>query len=464
VEKLLPQNVEAECGVLGSIIIDPEAVTQVSDWLRPADFYRNAHRDIYEAIIALTERRIPADIITLCDEMERRGKLEEVGGVNYLSSLVNQVPTSGNAHFYGKIIKRTATLRRMIHAAGQIAALAYEDGIEEQAALDKAEQLLYAIRQRQTQRGLVDLREIMAACLADIDLSYQNRHMEVGVPTGFRDLDDALGLLQRTDLILLAGRPGSGKTSLGMNIAYNAAKRDKAVAAFSLEMGGKQLGNRLISRLTAIPTQRLRNGWIAEHEWDAIVAAQDYLSTLPIAIDDTAAVPILSIRNQIRMLENRWRRKVDLIVVDYLQLIDESDGSYAHRVQEIDKISRGLKQLAKDFDVPVLALAQLSRKVEERSVKIPQLADLRESGALEQDADIVLFVYRDDCYAGVDEDGKSKSTRPGIADILIAKHRNGDTGEIQLRFIGARTSFYNVYEEVPPSELPLLVAGGAADE
>lgn len=449
-EKLLPHNIEAEAGVLGSIIIDPEAIVQVADFLTSRDFYRDAHRMIYEVILELYEEHAPADFITICDELDRRKKLEKVGGSSYITSLVNQVPTSGNVEFYGRIVERTAILRKLIHSAGQIAAIAYEEG-DADVALDKAEQIIFDIGQKKEQSGLVDLSAILVDCLEDLDHAYENRHAVIGVPTGYTDMDAMFGgALQPSDLILLAGRPSMGKTSLGMNIAYRAACRGKRVAVFSLEMGKKQLAYRLISMLTGIPTQRLRNGWINDGEWDKIVAAQDHLSTLPISIDDASDTPVISIKSKVRRKQQETGEKVDLIVVDYLGLMEtpETEQHYENRVQEITKISRGLKRLAKEFDVPVLAMAQLSRKVEERQSKIPQLSDLRDSGSLEQDADAVMFVYRDEHYAGVDQNGKSKSNRPGTADIIVAKQRNGDTGGFSLRFVGKRTSFYNMDETV----------------
>lgn len=449
-EKLLPQNIEAEQGVLGSIILDPDAIVQVADFLVARDFYRDAHREIYKAILDLYEEHAPADFITICDELERRNQLEAVGGASYITSLVDNIPTSSNVEWYGRIVERKAIQRKLIHAAGQIAAIAYGEEVDAQAALDKAEQIIFDIGRSHIQEGLTDLSEIMRQCMDDLDYAHEHRHSPIGVPTGYTDMDGMLGRLQPSDLILLAGRPGQGKSSLGMNIAYHAAKAGIRVAVFSLEMGKKQLGQRLISMLTGIPTQRLRNGWIEDHEWDKIVVAQEHLSELPISIDDATDSPVVTIKSKVRRKEQETREKVGLIVVDYMGLMEmpENEHQYENRVQEITKISRGLKKLAKEFNVPVLAMAQLSRKVEDRAVKIPQLSDLRDSGSLEQDADVVLFVYRDDQYAGVDQEGKSKSNRPGTADIIVAKHRNGDTGSFLLRFVGKRTSFYNMDETV----------------
>jgi replicative DNA helicase len=448
-EKLLPHNLEAECGVLGSIIIDPDAITQVADFLYPRDFYRDIHGTIYDVIRHLYQEREPADFITICDELQRRNKLEEVGGAGYITSLINQVPTSGNVEYYGHIVERMSILRRLIAAAGSIAALGYDES-DADAALDKAEQLLFLIRQsRHVAGGLVDLSEIIVDCVKDIDQAFQHRDQPMGVPTGFTELDEILGGgLQKTDLTVIAARPGMGKSSLALNIAHHAAMRGISSAVFSLEMGKKQLGFRLLSHETGIPTQRMRNGWLNDDDKDAIVAAQDRLDTGLISIDDTAGSPVLFIRNELRKRQNEKGAPVGLVVVDYLQLMeapsDNSDRRRSdNRTQIVDQIVYGLKNLAKEFDVPVLALAQLSRAVESRAVKIPQLSDLRESGAIEQAADNILFIYRDDCYAGKLPDGTSASSKPNIADILIAKQRNGDTGEIELYWSGKQTRFFN---------------------
>lgn len=444
-EKLLPQNIEAEQGVLGSLIIDPDAAAEVTDFLSAADFYRDSHRAIYEAITALHARREQADFITLCDELERRGRLEDAGGAGYVTSLINAVPTSGHVAYYGRIVERTAILRRIIHAAGNMAATAYESA-DAGAALDSAEQMLYSIRQaRKARGGLVELADILAGCMTAIDEAATHRDETMGVPTGFRELDELLGGgLQRTELILAAGRPGMGKTSLCLNIADTAASRGKRVAIFSLEMGAKALGFRLLSGRTGIPTQRLRNGWLSDQDARRLIDAHEALERLPLSIDDTAGSPVLSIRNALRRKQAECRAPLDLVIVDFLQLMDapvsDDEGNrrrYENRVQEIDKIAYGLKALAKDFDVPVLAAAQLSRAVEARQSKIPQLSDLRESGGLEMAADIVLFTYRDDYYTG------KASNRPDMADIIVAKQRNGDVGEIELYWHGKSTRFFN---------------------
>ena len=442
-EKLLPQNIEAELGVLGSIILDPEAIIRVSDFLYAEDFYRDAHRAIYEAITSLYEHREPADFITLCDELERRGKLEEIGGAGYITSLVNQVPTSGNVEFYGRIVERTAILRRLIFAAGQIVATAYEES-DAKVALERSEQLLFQVGKRYTTTDFASGTAIMAAYMEKLDQLHMHPGSLLGVPTGFRFLDKRLGGLQKSDLIIVAGRPGMGKSSLSCSIAYNAIlHHKKRVAIFTLEMDGEQLMQKFISYYTGIDSQYLRNGHLNEDDWDKIVEAQNALSTDLLQIDDTPALSLMAMRSKARRL--MADAPIDLIIVDYLQLMEAYTASgkrYDTRLQEVSEISKGLKALAKELKVPILALAQLSRAVEARADKLPQLSDLRESGTIEQDSDVVLLLYRDDYYAGIDpETGKSLSKRPGTADIIIAKNRTGPVGELTVRFLESQTRF-----------------------
>jgi replicative DNA helicase len=442
VEKLLPQNIEAECGVLGSIIIDPEAIVQVSDFLQPEDFYRDAHRTIYEVILHLYQSGEPADFITICDELERRNRLEDVGGASYITSLINQVPTSGNVEYYGHIVERTSTLRRLIHAAGQIAAVAYEEG-DADVALDKAEHLIFEISQRHSRSDFSSMEAILAEYMTKLEQLNARRGSIIGVPTGFTDLDRLTGGLQRSDLVILAARPGVGKTSLALSVAHNAALKYKhSVAIFSLEMSKEQLAQRLLSMDAGIDQQRMRTGWIEEDEWERIVYASDKLSEANIWIDDTAGISTMEMRSKARRLQAE--HGVDLIIVDYLQLMQASSGGRnENRVQEVSEISRSLKGLARELNVPVLALAQLSRSVESRQSKVPQLSDLRESGSIEQDSDIVLFIYREDVY-------NPESERKNIANLILAKHRNGPVGEISLYFQPNQTRFRDL--EATPTE------------
>jgi len=442
VEKLLPQNIEAECGVLGSIIIDPEAIVQVADFLHPDDFYRDAHRTIYEVILHLYEQHEPADFITICDELERNNKLEEVGGAGYITSLINQVPTSGNVEYYGRIVERASILRRLIHAAGQIAAIAYEEG-DADVALDRAEQLIFGISQKHARADFSLLRDILSQYMDKLDQLHERRGTIVGVPTGFTDLDRLTGGLQKSDLIILAARPAVGKTSMSLSLAHNAAvKYQQSIAIFSLEMSKEQLVQRLLSMDAGIDQHRLRTGWIEDDEWERIVYSMGTLSEANIWIDDTAGISTVEMRSKARRLHAQ--HGIDLIIVDYLQLMQATIGNKRNenRVQEISEVSRSLKALARELNIPVLALAQLSRAVESRQSKVPQLSDLRESGSLEQDSDLVMFIYREDVY-------NPESERKNIADIIVAKHRNGPIGEVSLYFQANQTRFRDL-ELNPP--------------
>jgi replicative DNA helicase len=435
-ERLLPINIEAEQGVLGSIIIDPEAVAMVADWLRPDDFYRDAHRTIYAAVLELYERNEPADFITLCELFEQQGHLEQIGGASYLTSLISYVPTSGNVMYYARIVAQKASFRRLIHAAGQIAALAYE---ETEGAQEQAEQLLFALQRCQT-RDFVSLEAVLLECMADLE-ALQNREQRLlGIPTGFADLDSALGGgLQRSDLVILAARPGNGKTSLALCIAAHAALHaGKRVAFFSLEMGAKQLGLRLLAMQANQDQRCLRLGLV--DDWDQVVRATDTLSEGAIWIDETAGISPTELRSKLRRLHST--QGIDLVIVDYLQLMHatQSDGRrFQVREQEIAEISRTLKAVAKELNVPVLALAQLNRALEARQNKRPQLSDLRESGALENDADVVLFIYRED----LSQQPKDPDLK-NVANLILAKHRNGPTGEVFLRFDPSRTCFHGL--------------------
>ena len=452
-ERLLPQSIEAECGVLGSILIDPEAIVLVADFLHAEDFYRDAHRHIYEVMLHLYNQQRAADFITICDVLESQGKLEEVGGASYVTSLVNQVPTSGNALFYARIVERTATLRRLIGAAAQIAAAAYEAEDDATGVCERAEQLVFEVTHRALSLGTdASLAELLTSYMGRLDQLSERRASIVGVPTGFVDLDRLTGGLRRSDLIVLAARPSLGKTSLALSLAYNAALQyGQRIGIFSLEMSQEQLTERLMAMETGMNLQRLSTGNIEDHEWERVVAALGRLSDAQIRIDGTSVLSPIQMRSRAR----RWivEHGLDLIIVDYLQLMQPSDSSskrkMENRVQVIDEISRNLKLLARELNIPILMLAQLSRAVENRLSKVPQLSDLRESGAIEQNADIVMFIYRDEVY-------NQDTERRGVADIIVAKHRNGPTGTFCLRFEPQTTRFRDVREEgvVPLSPAP----------
>jgi replicative DNA helicase len=442
VEKLLPQNVEAEAGVLGSLLIDPEAAAQVADYLKADDFYREAHRIIYQAVLDLYETGEPADLITLTDELARQGKLDDIGGVSYVSSLANQVPTSANIDYYGHIVERTAILRRLIHAAGQIAAIAYNEP-DANAALEQAEKLVFNVSQRITRVDFDPIRETLREYIDKLDRLHEQRGSIVGVGTGFSDLDKMTGGLQKSDLIILAARPAVGKTALALSLAHNAALRfGQGIAIFSLEMSKEQLVARLLSMDAGVDQQRLRTGYIDDDEWERISESVGRLSELNIFIDDTPSISLIEMRSKARRL--MMERGFQLLIVDYLQLMQGSGAGRGHenRVQEISEISRGLKGLARELNVPVLALSQLSRAVESRQDKKPQLSDLRESGSIEQDSDIVMFIYRDEVY-------NPETDRKNIADIIIAKHRNGPVGQVSLYFHAAQTRYRDLELRTP---------------
>ncbi len=436
-ERMVPQNIEAEKSVLGSILIDPSTYDLVSDILKPDDFYRSSHRTIYQAILSIVVQGMQPDSITLCDELERIGKLEEIDGAGYIMGLASFPETSGNAEQYAKIVSRAAVNRRLAHAAGMIAQLAYD---QDPQSVEKAEQLIYSIQSTSRVQAWTGMSELMAEHMTDLDFVHEHRGNCLGVPTGYTDIDNALGRLQKTDLILLGGRPGSGKSSLGLCIGYNAALAGCRVAIFSLEMGKRQLAWRLESMVSKVDLQRLRSGWIRDEEWDMIIQKAGQLSQLPIHINDTAGNSIASMRSQLRRLIQE-HGGVDLVIVDYLGLIAPDEAS-ENRVQEVSKITWGLKKIAKEFELPVLTLAQLSRQVEQRQNKRPILSDLRESGSCEQDADVVLFLYREDYYAELEK--REDYTPTHEAEVSIAKHRNGPTGGVTLFFKEDQTMFYNL--------------------
>jgi replicative DNA helicase len=425
IERLPPQSMEAEEAVLGALLIDPDAIIRVATLLKPVDFYREKNGWIYDAALALHERREPIDFLTVCDELDRREQLDEIGGPGFITSLINAVPTSIHAEHYARIIERTATRRRLIEAAGEIAGLAYQEADDVNEVVDRAEQVLFGVSERRISRELVPIRQVLSAYYDRIEYLTRHRGEMIGIPTGFTDLDRLLGGLQRSDMVILAARPSVGKTSLALSVAHNAAKRFRQrVAFFSLEMSSEQVVQRLISAETGINSQRLRRGEIAQDEWGRFMKAASDLSESLFYIDDTPGISALELRTKARRLHAEVG--VDLLVVDYLQLM-RGDFRSENRVQEISSISRALKGLARELNVPVLAISQLSRGVEARTDKRPILSDLRESGALEQDADVVMFIYRDELY-------NENTERKNIADIIVAKHRNGPTGTVALFF------------------------------
>ncbi len=416
---------EAEEAVLGALLIDPDAIIRVATMLRSEDFYREKHGWIYDTVLALHERREPIDFLTVCDELDRQGQLDAVGGAAFITALINAVPTSIHAEHYARIVERTATRRRLIDVAGQIAALAYQEADDVEEVVDRAEQILFGVSERRLTRELVPIRQILSEYYDRIEYLTRHRGDVIGIPTGFGDMDKLLGGLQRSDMIILAARPSVGKTSLALSIAHNTAKKyGQRVAFFSLEMSREQVVQRLISAETGIDSQRLRRGDIDGDDWRLFMEATGRLAETHFYIDDTPGISALELRTKARRLHAEVG--IDLLVVDYLQLM-RGDFRSENRVQEISSISRALKALARELNTPILALSQLSRGVESRTDKRPILSDLRESGALEQDADVVIFIYRDEMY-------NENTERKNIADIMVAKHRNGPTGTVALYF------------------------------
>jgi replicative DNA helicase len=439
VDRLPPHNIEAEQSVLGSLLIDRDAIIRVASYVRPDDFYFSANSTVYRAILDLYNRREPTDFVTLSDELERQGVLEEVGGIGYLSSLLNSVPTAVHVEYYGKIVERESTRRRLIDAGAQIVGIGYQNDVDAEDALDAAERTLFDVSQKRQTKDFQSISDVLDRFFDQLDYLQQHRGEVVGVPSGFSDLDQLTGGLQRSDLIIVAARPSMGKSAFSLGLAYGAAvQHAKSVGIFSLEMSAEQLVQRLLSTETGVDSQRLRLGMIDDGEWDRISRAFGRLAEANIFIDDSANASIMDVRSKARRLQAE--HGLDLVIVDYLQLM--SGRRSDNRVQEVSEITRGLKGLARELNLPVIALSQLSRAVETRADHKPMLSDLRESGSIEQDADIVLFIYRDEKY---DESTEKK----GIAEIIVAKHRNGPVGTINLRFFErtARFADLELYRE-----------------
>jgi len=436
IDRLPPQNLDAEQAVLGSILIDRDAIIEVADFLHTEDFYRQAHARIFATMLTLFEHREPIDVVTVAEELERAGELESVGGASYLSTLGNDTPTAVHVAQYGRIVERKATLRRLISAAGKIAAIGYEDGSDIQESVDRAEAELFAVAQKRSTDGFSPLKTLLHDAYDRLDYLHAHRGEIVGVASGFADLDQLTTGFQPSDLVVLAARPSVGKTSLALNIAEHAAVREgKTVGVFSLEMSKEQLVLRLLSSVATIDSQRLRSGFLEELDFARIAPALQALSDAPVYIDDTPNISTMELRTKARRLQAE--HGLDLLVVDYLQLMQATSTSRdANRVQEVSEISRGLKALARELRIPVIALSQLSRQPEMRESREPRLSDLRESGAIEQDADLVLFLWREKERAA--EEGESDGE---VINLRLAKHRNGPTGEVKLWFRKSQTRF-----------------------
>lgn len=431
---MVPHSRDAEEAVIGAVLINPEAYYDVAQFLQPDDFYIHRNKWIWQAFIALHDRNEAIDIVTVTEELDQKGHLADIGGSAYITKLINNVPSSLHAEAYGRRVEETAIRRRMLDAANQIAKMAYEENLSLETVMDGSEKAVFNVSERRLTRDLQPIRSVLSDYFDRIEELSQRDEALVGVPTGFFDIDKMLGGLQPSDLLIIAGRPGMGKTGFILSAVKNAAlNHRKHVAVFSLEMSNEQLVQRLIAQETGINSTRLRSGKLAEDEWLLFTQAIEVLTDTQIFLDDTPALTPLQLRTKCRRLHLEY--KLDLVVVDYLQLMT-GDLRSNNRVQEVSDISRNLKILARELNVPVLAAAQLSRAVEQRSDKRPVLSDLRESGSLEQDADIVMFIYRPEVY---EEDTALKN----LAEIIVAKHRNGPTGDVQLVFRKNLAKFEN---------------------
>ena len=435
VDRPLPHNLEAERAVLGAILLNAEAIHQAIEFIKDTDFFRDAHRRIFEKMIGLMERGQAIDFITIKDELGRSGELDQVGGPAYVASLVDGLPHGVNVGDYARIVKQKSTLRSLIQSANRILSSAYRTEDDASEILDEAEREIFAIAEGSIHEGFMSMRELSARSYAMVEQAHARKQLITGVPTGFIELDEMLAGLQPSDLIIVAARPSMGKTSLVLNIAQHVGtKTDMTVGFFSLEMSKEQLFLRMLTSEAGIDAHRLRTGFLGERDFPKLTTALETLGRSNIFIDDTASIGVLEMRAKARRLKAEHR--LDLIIIDYIQLM-QGRGRFENRVTELASISRGLKGLAKELGVPVVVLSQLSRAPEQRPNKRPQLSDLRESGALEQDADVVIMIYREDMYEATEEN-------QGVAELIIAKQRNGPTGSVRLAFIREFTRFENL--------------------
>jgi replicative DNA helicase len=440
-----PQSPEAEESVLGGIMLDNTALDRVIELLQPDDFYRGAHRRIFRAMMELSERSEPVDLITLSETLKARGELTEIGGGAYLAELTERVPTAANVAHHAKIVRERSILRGLIEASTEIASRGYQapDNVDE--LLDRAEQLIFGIQERKVKQAFAHISDVLVESIKQIERLYEHKQAVTGVPTGFADLDTLTAGLQPSDLIIVAGRPSMGKSALCTNIAEHAALRaDVGVAIFSLEMGKEQLAMRMLCSEARVDLARVRTGHLSDREFPKLAMAAGRLGDAPIYIDDTPALSVLELRAKARRLKRDQSAKLGLVIVDYIQLMRSSEGK-DNREQEISEISRSLKALAKELNVPVVALSQLNRQVESRQPPVPRLADLRESGAIEQDADVICFLYRDEYYNPEDTE------KQGVAEVHVAKQRNGPIGKVELTFLKEFTRFEN--REVAPDDV-----------
>ena len=442
--KVPPQNLEAEQSVLGGILLENEAISKVLETLLPDDFYSESHRKIFNSMIELFEKNEPIDLITLTNQLKSMGHLDGVGGSAYLSSLVDSIPTAANITYYARIVKEKAVLRRLITTATEIVTRGYGDEDDVWDLLDEAEKSIFQIGESQIRPSFFKMKSILQESFKTIEKLYESKEIVTGVPSGFNDIDKLTSGFQASDLIIIAGRPSMGKTAFCLNIAQHVSvEKNIPVAFFSLEMSKEQLVMRMLCSEAQVDAHRVRGGFLGETDWPKLTRAAGTLSEAPIFIDDTPALSVLEMRAKSRRI--MAEHKLGLVIVDYLQLMrgrglsTRGRAASESREQEISDISRSLKALAKELQIPVIALSQLNRRVEERTNKRPQLADLRESGAIEQDADLIGFIYRDEVYNKGDD-----NPNKGIAEVIIGKQRNGPVGDVKLAFIDKYASFENL--------------------
>ena len=427
-EILPPQNLEAERSVLGACLIDREAIDRVTEIFRePEVFYRPAHQYIFETMLRLADRSEPGDLITLSNELRRTNRLEEVGGPDYLVELTEVVPTAANAQHYARIVRERSLRRELIHAGTNIVQMAHESADEIDALVDRAEQSVFAIANRTVASDFVPLKKVLDNTFERFESIYEGGAAVVGIPTGYRDLDAMTGGLGRSNFIIIAARPSMGKTAFAMNIAQHVAVNQRMpVAVFSMEMSKEELGTRMLCSEAQIESERIKTGHIHDSDWRRLAKVMNYMGDAPLYIDDSGGLSVTEISAKCRRLHKS--HGLDMVLIDYIQLIRGSGRNDANRTQELSEISRHLKFLSKELKIPVIALSQLSRAVESRTDKRPMLSDLRESGAIEQEADLVMMIYRDEYYE------KEHSEKKGIAEIIIAKQRSGPTGTVELHF------------------------------
>ena len=434
--KVPPQNLDAEKSLLGAVLIDEETLADISEHVTTKDFYEKRHGIIYGGMMRLYEKHQPVDLLTLTDELKRKKELDTIGGSTYLTELTNYVPTAAHAEAYAELVAQKAVRRRLIRASGEISELGYDEETTTQELLEKAEAELFSVSDQSLKQDLVSIESILTESFDRMEELHRNKGTLRGIRTGYRDLDNMTAGLQRSDLIVLAARPAMGKTTLVTNLAYNVATVAKQpVLFFSLEMSKEQLVDRMLADASGVDAWNIRTGNLSDEDFGKLSEAMGELAEAPIFIDDTPGLSVLEMRTKARRAMHE--QQLGLVIIDYLQLMQGSGRDGGNRVQEVSEISRGLKLIARELNVPVIALSQLSRSVESRSPQIPQLADLRESGSIEQDADIVMFIYREAYY-------NPETERENITDLIIAKHRNGPTGKIELYFHPERLRFVSL--------------------